>query len=389
MPAAPRTILHAFPTFALGGAQARFVQLANAMSGEGFLHRVAAMDDCYDAGERLSPRVAWEPLRVPNRRGGGLVNRASFREVLRRERPDLLLSYNWGAIGWAAANTPSLTRHLHVEDGFGPDEAHRQLPRRVWVRRLLLALRRVPTIVASRRLEALALSEWWMPASRVAFIANGVDFDDIVARRACRVQRPDLGITIGTVAGLRAEKNVGRLIRAFAAIHRDFPARLVIVGDGRERAALEELARDLGVGSAVEFTGYLADPLARLIEFDVFALSSDTEQLPIALLEAMACGMPVVATEVGDVGLIVPAAARRGLAKAEDVSFASALRRVLSSRSEWGAWGRAGQARVRAEYTQEAMIGAWREVFCGEWRKVFRRRLRERNAGKIGDHDPV
>jgi glycosyltransferase involved in cell wall biosynthesis len=324
-------------------------------------------------------------LRVPNRRGGGLANRAAFREVLRREKPDLLLTYNWGAIEWAAANAPSLARHLHVEDGFGPDEAARQLPRRVWTRRLLLALRRVPVIVASRRLEALALSEWRMPASRVAFIANGVDFDGIAARRARRVRQSDSAVTIGTVAGLRAEKNVGRLIRAFAAVRRDFPARLVIVGDGRERSALERLARDLSVDSAVEFTGYLADPLSRLVEFDVFALSSDTEQLPIAMLEAMACGMPVVATEVGDVGLIVPDEARAGVAQADDASFERALRRVLESRSEWDAWGGAGRARVRTEYTLEGMVDAWRDVFRGEWRKVFRQRFHRRNAG----HDPA
>jgi glycosyltransferase involved in cell wall biosynthesis len=386
VPAAPRTILHAFPTFALGGAQARFIQLANAMSGEGFLHRIAAMDDCYDAAERLSPSVAWEPLRVVNRRGGGLANRGPLRNLLRRETPDLLLTYNWGAIEWAAANTPSLAQHVHVEDGFGPDEAHAQLPRRVWMRRLFLALRRVPVIVASRRLEVLARSEWRIPASRVAFIANGVDFDGIVARRARRARRSDAEVIIGTVAGLRAEKNVGRLIRAFAAVRRDFPARLAIVGDGRERNTLERLARELGVASAVEFTGYLTDPLARLIEFDVFALSSDTEQLPIAMLEAMACGMPVVATEVGDVGLIVPPAARAGIARADDISFTDALRRVLNGRSEWDEWGRAGQARVRAEYTQEAMIDAWREVFRGEWRQVFRRRLLQRDAGEAGGH---
>jgi glycosyltransferase involved in cell wall biosynthesis len=241
------------------------------------------------------------------------------------------------------------------------------------MRRVFLALRRVPTVVASRCLEALAVSAWWMPASQVAVIANGVDFDGIAARRARRAPRPDSDITIGTVAGLRAEMNIGRLIRAFAAVRRDFPIRLAIVGDGRERAALERLARELGVEPAVEFTGYLADPLHRLVEFDVFALSSDTEQLPIALLEAMACGMPVVATEVGDVGRIVPAEARAGVAKADDASFERALRRVLDSRNEWDAWGRAGKARVRAEYTQEAMIETWRDVFCGEWRKVFRR----------------
>ncbi|MDR3299073.1 MAG: glycosyltransferase family 4 protein [Candidatus Accumulibacter sp.] len=380
MSAAQRTILHAFSTFALGGAQARFVQLANAMSGEGFFHRIAAMDDCYDAGERLSPSVMWEPLRVPNRRGGGLANRRSFREILLREKPDMLMTYNWGAIEWAAANTPTLVQHLHVEDGFGPDEVKSRLPRRIWARRLLLALRRVPTIVASRHLEDIAVSEWWLPASRVAFIPNGVDFDGIAARRAHRVGAKKSRLVIGTVAGLRAEKNVARLIRAFSAVHMDFPARLMIVGDGPERAALERLAQDLGVGPVIEFTGYLKDPLSCLVEFDVFALSSDTEQLPLAMLEAMACGMPVVATDVGDVGLIIPAVARGGLSRPDDASFEQALRYVLEHRDEWESWENAGKERVRAEYSQKGMVDAWSEVFCGGWRKVFRKRLQQRTS---------
>ena len=375
-----RTILHAFPSFALGGAEARLVQLANALSGEGFFHRIAAMDDCYEAGERLSPKVAWEPLRVPNRRGGGLANRAFFRKLLRREKADLLLSYNWGAIEWAAADTPAVTPQVHVVDGFGRDEAQRRLPRRNWTRRLLLGLQRTPTIVASRHLESIATSEWWLPASRVAFIPNGVDFDGIAARRAQRTAADGPEITIGTVAGLRPEKNIGRLIRAFASIQRDFPVRLVIVGDGSERQGLERLSRELNLASKVEFTGYLKDPLSRLAGFDVFALSSDTEQLPIALLEAMACGMPAVATEVGDVGLIVPAMARGGLARPDDASFERALRHVLERRSEWEAWGCAGRERVRAEYSQKGMIDAWREVFHGNWQKVFQQRRHRREG---------
>jgi glycosyltransferase involved in cell wall biosynthesis len=375
-----RTILHAFPSFAMGGAQARLVQVANALSKEAFFHRIAAMDNCYAAGERLSPEVAWEPLRVPNRQSGGLASRAFFRKVLQREKADVLLSYNWSAIEWAAANTPAVTPHVHVVDGFGQEEACRRLPRRNWTRRLLLGLQRTPTLVASRSLESIAVSEWWLPASRVAFIPNGVDGALIGSRYAQRAKAKGPQITVGTVAGLRPEKNIGRLIRAFAALHQDFPVRLVIVGDGSERQGLERLSRDLNVALRVEFTGYLKDPLSRLIEFDVFALSSDTEQLPIALLEAMACGMPVAATDVGDVGRILPDVAHGGLARPDDASFERALRHVLECRNEWEAWGRAGRERVQAEYSQQLMIDAWREIFLGNWRKVFDKPQRSRSC---------
>ncbi|WP_382326756.1 glycosyltransferase [Hydrogenophaga sp. UC242_50] len=137
---------------------------------------------------------------------------------------------------------------------------------------------------------------WKLPARRVTFIPNGVDIP--AAARAVSVEegRP---VRIGTVAGLRPEKNIARLIRAFANVRARRSARLIVVGDGAQRGELEALAQQLGVAADVEFTGYLKDPSARLTDFDLFALSSDTEQLPIALLEAMAVGMPVVRSARG------------------------------------------------------------------------------------------
>ena len=95
----------------------------------------------------------------------------------------------------------------------------------------------------------------------------------------------------------------------------------------------------------------------------------------------MACGIPVAATEVGDVGRILPSVAREGLANPDDASFERALRRLLERRTEWEAWGKAGQEKVRTEYAQGNMIDAWRKVFRGDWPEVFRERLRQRNAG--------
>src|ERR671919_1114840 len=127
-------LLHAFPTFAVGGTQTRFAALANAL-GPGFEHIVVSMDS-FRGTERLVQLDVRLRLRsVVARRGGGLslTNLHTFRSVLRDERPDLLLTYNWGAIEWALADRiRPLCPHLHVVDGFGPEEALAQLPRRVW-----------------------------------------------------------------------------------------------------------------------------------------------------------------------------------------------------------------------------------------------------------------
>ena len=360
----PRVLLHAFSTFSLGGPQARFVQLANAL-GPGYRHVVMAMDNCFDAGAGLAPGVLWEPVSVPVVKGGALANRRLFRTILRRLQPDLLLSYNWGAMEWAAANCPRVCPQVHVEDGFGPDEAQGQLPRRVWMRRVLLGLNGLQVVVASRHLERLARSTWKIPAHRVTFVRNGVEVPDAL-RRPPATAKADAVLRIGTVAGLRPEKNIARLIRAFAQIQKPYPSHLSIVGDGPLRADLQKLVCDLGLEDKVEFTGFLADPLSHLVTLDLFALSSDTEQLPLALLEAMAVGMPVVATRVGDVAEVLASVSPDNLCAPDDAAFAAQLLQVLDSQDRWPHWAQAGQEKIRATYSKKNMVAQWKQVFDGD-----------------------
>src|SRR5262249_24540206 len=130
--------------------------------------------------------------------------------------------------------------------------------------------------------------------------------------------------TIGTVGGLRGEKDHAVLLAALAAMQR--PARLLLVGDGPERGSLEARARDLGIAGRVQFAGSCADPAPHYRAMDLFALSSRTEQMPISLLEAMASGLPVASTDVGDVRAMLPPACRGALVPPGD---AAALARVM------------------------------------------------------------
>jgi glycosyltransferase involved in cell wall biosynthesis len=362
-PRSPRLLLHAFSTFALGGPQARFVQLANAF-GPQYRHLVMAMDGCFDAGARLGPEVDWQALSLDVVKGGALANRGVFRAALRRHRPDLLLSYNWGAIEWAAANIPRLCPQVHVEDGFGSEEAQQQLPRRVLMRRVLLGMHRVPVLVPSQRLQTLAVEVWKLPPQRVHFVPNGVAQPP--AAVGPRVRPDGAPVCIGTVAGLRPEKNLARLIRAFAQVHAQQPARLVIVGEGPQRQSLQALAETLGVAHAVHFTGYLSDPTPALAGFDLFALSSDTEQLPMALLEAMAAGLPVVATAVGDIPGLLQGVSPGHVSAPEDAAFAATLLRAVAQPERWALWGRAAQDKVQSAYSEAQMLAQWRAVFDGE-----------------------
>jgi len=299
----PRRLLHVFPTFDIGGAQARFAQIANHF-GSAYEHLIVALDGRTQAGRLLAPHVKVELVPVEYDKRRPLHSLRRFRQALGRLPHDILLTYNWGAMDWAVANRlRGSASHIHMEDGFGPDDADRQLARRVWYRRLALTGRRTVVVVPSQTLWSIARGEWRLADHRLRHIPNGIDCQRF--RPAATAAPPDRELVIGTVATLRAEKNIARLVDAFAIARRSVPTRLLIVGDGPERAALERQVANLELGDAVEFSGGTPYPEAFYRRMDLFALSSDTEQMPYCILEAMASGIAVVATAVGDVAQLV------------------------------------------------------------------------------------
>ena len=134
-----------------------------------------------------------------------LGNRRRFRSYLKTHRPDRLVTYNWGSLEWAMANWPQLLPHVHIEDGFGPEEADRQLPRRVLTRRLVLS--RSQVVVPSRTLERIALDVWRLDPRRVRYIPSCIDCARFSAPGIVPFDWPGSGPVIGTLAALRPEKN--------------------------------------------------------------------------------------------------------------------------------------------------------------------------------------
>jgi glycosyltransferase involved in cell wall biosynthesis len=351
--AAAPLIMHVFPGFGVGGAQVRFAAIANHF-GSAFRHIVVSLDGTLGCRERLRPEldVTFPVVEAPKR--ATFANALRYRRLLHAWRPALLVTNNWGAIEWAMANLLPIARHVHIEDGFGPEERDRQLPRRALIRRLVLA--RSTVVLPSRNLQRIATTIWRLPTGRVRYIPNGIDLERFAAPRtpARAINTPPV---VGTVAALRAEKNFPRLLRAFAAVGP--AARLVIAGDGPERAALEALARSLGLEARVRFTGHLDDPASIYAAFDVFALSSDTEQMPLSVIEAMAAALPVATTDVGDVRGMLAAENAPYVGTLDESELARSLAALLGDAALRARIGAANQAKARAEFDQAAMFRAY------------------------------
>lgn len=241
----PPLVLSVFASFAVGGPQVRFAAVAN-YHGRAFRHAIVAMDGRFDCAERLSSELDLVIVKRPWRQDSLVANLRGLRPIIRDIAPSVLVTHNWGSMEWAMANLlPGGVRHVHVEDGFGPEERYGQLQRRVLTRRFVL--RRSTVVLPSETLLQIATHVWRLPRARLRHVPNGLDVERFrpQAPSAAGLPRP---LTIGSVAVLRPEKNLGRLLRA-ASLLRDRGAEfcLEIVGDGPERATLEALSDSLGL----------------------------------------------------------------------------------------------------------------------------------------------
>jgi len=361
-----RHVLHVFPSFGIGGVPLRMVRVINHV-GNRLRHTVIALDNNFEAAEALAADCELMPPRNRNRGSLRAIARGSM--TLHRVRPDLLMTYNWGSIEWAMANRLlPVSCHLHIEAGFSQAEADTQLPRRVRFRRWALA-RCDRVVVPSRLLEGLAYDVWGLPRERVMYVPNGVDvarFCSLARDIAPGFTRRRGELVVGTVAPLRPEKNVGRLLRVFARLDPSLAARLLVAGDGVECELLGRLAAELGIAERVVFTGRVA-PEDVLGSVDIFALSSDTEQMPNALLEAMAASLPVAAVDVGDVKSIVCEDNREFIVPRDDGSaFASAITRLLHDLDKRRALGAKNRERVVSEYSQERMFATYSALLTAD-----------------------
>jgi L-malate glycosyltransferase len=361
-----KRILHCHSTFNLGGKEARAVRLMNAF-GDAAEHVIlSAVPDALGARDAIDPAIVVEfPIDAPSLSGKPSLGR--YRQLAAYMRGfDLVLTYNWGSMDAVGARRlfprgcPPL---IHHEDGFNQDEVIKLNWKRNAFRRLMLPTAKA-VVVPSARLEGITSDVW--KQRHVIRIPNGID----VARYAkpCAadavpgLMRVEGDVIIGTLAGLRAVKNLPRLVRAIAPLPDH--VKLVIVGEGPERGAILSEAERLGMAERLILPGFLPEPHRYMGLIDIFALSSDSEQFPISLIEAMAAGLPVVSTDVGDVMTMVSADNRGFISPASDEdTFAKSLLALSVDPVLRHNLGVANQARAATDYDEKVMIARYRALY--------------------------
>lgn len=359
MTSTPQVPVAVFMTsFETGGTERQMTELIRRLDPERYtVHAV-----CFRRVGRWLPEVlerAASVVAFPIRgfgRPSTFVQMARFAAWCRRERIAVVQTCDFYAnvFGLPGAMLAGVPVRVGSRRELNPDKSRRQIALQ------RLAYRCATHVVANSPSAVEILREERVTSPRIALIANGVDF---AAHRTPRAARPIRRVI--TVANLRPEKSHETLVAAAAILAGSCPElRVQVVGDGSRRGELEALARARGVAGVMEFLGHRDDVPALLAEADIFVLPSRSEAFPNGAIEAMASGLPVIASAVGGLrdlidhgrtGLLVP--------PADPEALADAVRSLVRAPARAAVLGAAAADEVRARYAFDRMVGAFDSLY--------------------------
>ena len=371
-----RRIVHVVYSFSVGGLENVVVQLINRLPAEDFEHVVLSLTTISDFRNRITrPDVRFIELHKPP--GHAIPLYPRIVRLLRELRPDVVHTCNLAALeitplAWLAR----VPVRVHAEHGWDAHDPQGRNPRYQRLRRLYKPF--VSHYVAvSQDLDDYLDRAIHVPARRRSLIANGVDTQafspaEHVAQTVpgCPFQ-PGLHWLLGTVGRLQTVKNQPLLARAFVRLLREHPeaqhhVRLVVVGEGPLRAEVERILEEAGVSHLAWLAGSRNDVADILRMLDCFVLPSQAEGTSCTLQEAMACGLPVVATAVGGTPDLVEQGVTGYLVPSEDeAAMADAIWSLHQDPAKTSLFARTARDRALKNFALDAMVEAYVPLFSG------------------------
>ncbi|MFH1754239.1 MAG: glycosyltransferase, partial [Candidatus Latescibacterota bacterium] len=351
------TVVQLVENLEVGGLEKMVLALSSNLARE----RYRTVVFCRGDGGPLREEAAQYGIKVTafhKKQGFDVRLPVRLAKELRGAKAHILHCHNYGPLvyGSIAARLSPIKGVVYTAHGVRTSREGHQ--------RLFYRLGSVNQIVTvSENARQLLIKSCGIGADKVLTVPNGINTADYMMDIDVGKKKADLGIgravsLLGIVARLSPEKDHNTLLQAFSIVCEEFTdVDLVIVGDGELRAILEKKAGELAIDGRVHFLGCRRDIAEILPIFDCFVLSSRSEGLSMTLLEAMAAGLPVVATNVGGnpevvedekTGLIV--------AHGEPQRLAAAVKRILSNRTRSRAMGDEGRRRVSQLFGIDKMV---------------------------------
>lgn len=361
-------------TFEIGGIERHVARLASRLDRRRFQPLIICLERSGQAAQWIETGdVPVIELHKRPRNDLRLVFRLA--RVLRDERIDVVHSHNWGtlvetSVARRLAGTPV---HVHAERGTVLGELE---PRGLRSRLRALAMRwavgRASAVVSNAEAVARrAAAAARLPLERITVIPNGLDEPEAFGPDAAKEMRrrlaiPEDAVVIGSVGRLAAVKNFASAIEAVSRLPESMKQiHLLLVGDGPERAKLEELASQRHVADRIHFAGRHDDVLPLLAAMDVYLNCSLSEGMSQSLVEAMSLGLPLVATDVGDNAVLVGGTDGCGfVVERDDVAgLTAALERVAGSAELRSALGHNSRRRFAERYRIDRMLSRYESLY--------------------------
>ena len=367
-------ILHVVYRFDTGGLENGVVNLINRL--DGYRHAVLALDRCEPSFCARVQRTDTEFLALNKPPGQSLKVAPAFLSALRRLKPAVVHTRNLAALEMQLpAWWDGRAARVHGEHGRDADDLAGLSKRHQWMRRVYKPF--VQRYVAlSGELEGYLRERVGVPASRIQRICNGVDTERFqpgsrrLALEGSPFNDPSLFV-VGTVGRMQAVKAQTDLVEAFIAALQRQPElrarlRLALVGDGPLRAQCQQRLEAAGVADLAWLAGERRDVPAVMQGLDAFVLPSLAEGISNTILEAMASGLPVLATDVGGNAELVDAPRTGALVPAAQPSaMADTLLSWASDPAAVQAMGRAARHRAEGRFSLKAMVGAYDALYRG------------------------
>lgn len=365
-------VVHVVFRFDVGGLENGVVNLINRMSG--WRHAVVALTEAVPS---FCARVQRDDVRffsLHQPPGHGFRSWPALLRILRELQPQVVHTRNLAALEMqVAAWWAGVPLRVHGEHGRDAEDPDGRSRKHQWLRRLYRPF--VHHYVAlSRDLDRYLVDTMGFSRGAVTQVYNGVDIDRFAPTTApqrppgCPFTAPGLCLA-GTVGRMQTVKAQPLLARAFVMALQRRPdlrdrLRLVMVGDGPLRAECEQVLQQAGLSDLAWLPGERSDVPAVMRGLDLFVLPSLAEGISNTILEAMACGLPVVATDVGGNADLVEDGRTGQIVPAGDVpALADALCRWADRETDRRAAGAAGRARVEAQFSLPAMVAAYEAVY--------------------------
>ena len=375
----PLRVLFLLTSMPVGGAETLLVNLIRRLDRTLIEPEICCLKQPGPLGEEMAAEVPVHADFIRSKTDFRVIGRLS--QLMKERRIDAIVTVGagdkmfWGRLAAWRAGVPVITSAIHSTgwpDGIG------------WLNRRLTPITDGFIACAGNHGQHLVKQEM-LPQQKVFVIPNGVDMNrfqpssDLAAGRDA-LNLPQQATLMTIVAALRPEKNHSRFLRIASDVRKQVAdAEFLIIGDGPERTKLETLASELEIRDCVHFLGSRADIPELLAVSDLFALTSDNEASPVSIMEAMACGLPVVASDVGSVAeMVVNNVTGYCLPKTDEQQFADCICSIFACEKTKRRMARAGRIHVEENGSLDVMVAGYEQLLTMLYqRKAGRKRTEE------------